>query len=180
MNTQMLTKEKTSSAKSEDNDSYSMFLGDVTSLALCYYNVSFLIFFHPFSWHISVFIQLIFNNLGFPLVDHPSLYLSVYPIEHPFLPILCVGEANIALFKGLFHINATRILTAELLMWWQQLPPQIFQDFSLYFVFAMLICACRTSRNVLLDDRLPIWTSAWFIQGGISLRHAFLCHYVLK
>ena len=48
MNTQVLTKEKVSSAKSEDNDSYSMFLGDVTSLVLHCYSVSFLIFPIPF------------------------------------------------------------------------------------------------------------------------------------
>ena len=48
MNTQVLTKEKASSVKSEDNDSYSMFLGNVTSLVLCYYSVSFLIFSIPF------------------------------------------------------------------------------------------------------------------------------------
>ena len=48
MNTQVLTKEKASSVKSEDNDSYSMFLGNVTSLVLRCYNVSFLIFLIPF------------------------------------------------------------------------------------------------------------------------------------
>ena len=134
----------------------------------------------PSSWSISSLIQFLFNNLGLPPVVHLSLHLSACPIEHLFQPLMCIGEANIALFRDPLYINVARKLAAEPLMRWQQLSPQIFQDSPLYFVFAMLIYDYRISRNVLPDGRPLVRTSAWFIRGGIRPWHAFLCHYVPK
>ena len=107
----------------------------ITGLVLDWYNVSLLNFPIPHSWQVSSLIQFILNNPDLPLVDHLSLYLSACPIRHPFQPLLCVREANVALFRGFFDINAARKLAAESLMRWQQLSPQIFQDSPLYFVF---------------------------------------------
>ena len=152
----------------------------ITGLVLDCYNVSFLNFPIPHSWQVSSLIQFLLNNPDLPLVDHLSLYLSACPIRHPFQPLLCVREANVALFRGLLHINAARKLAAESLMRWQQFSPQIFQDSPLYFVFfAIFICVCRTSRNILSDGRLLVQTSTLFIRGNTCPRCAFLCHYDL-
>ena len=53
----------------------------------------------------------------------PNPYLSICPIRHLFLPLLCVGGANVVLFRGLLHINTTRTLAAKPLMRWLQLSP---------------------------------------------------------
>ena len=81
-------------------------------------------FFYNFSisypWRISYIIQLLLDDLDPTLVDHLSHYLSARPLKHPFqLSVSLVAKA--VLFKGLFHINAARKLTAEHSMRWQQL-----------------------------------------------------------
>ena len=111
-----LSLEKSSSVQSEEISSYIYPTSLITSLVLDCYSISLLIFPILYSWWVSSLILLILNDLGLPLVDHPSLYLSVCPIGHPFQPLLCVGEANIALFRGLLHINAARKLATEPLM----------------------------------------------------------------
>ena len=72
----------------------------ITGLVLDCYNVSLLNFLIPHSWQVSSLIQFILNNPDLPLVDHLSLYLSACPIRHPFQSLLCVKEANVALFRG--------------------------------------------------------------------------------
>ena len=149
----------------------------ITGLILDCYNVSLLNFPIPHSWQVSSLIQFILNNPGLPLVDHFYLYLSVCLIGHLFQPILCVKEANIVLFKGLLYINAARKLAAEPLIRQQQLSLQIFQDYPLYFVSAMLICAYRTSGNVLPNGRQLVWISALCVRGNICPQHASLRQY---
>ena len=128
----------------------------------------------PLPWSFLPIIQSPLNDLGLPLVGHPSLYLSAYPIGHPLQVPLCLGTANVALFRGLLHINVARKLTTQLKCGGRS---QIFQDFSLYFVFVMLIHASRTSKNVPLDGQPPIRTSASLIQGDICHRPTLPCHY---
>ena len=57
-----------------------------------------------------------------PLVYHPTLHLSICPIEQLF----CEQQWLKTLFKGLLHINAVRKAAVVHLMRWQQLFPKIF------------------------------------------------------
>ena len=60
-----------------------------------------------------------------PLVHHPTLYSSIYPVEQTFL-VFCGQQQLKVLFKSLLHINAARKAAVMHLMRWQQLFPQIF------------------------------------------------------
>ena len=60
-----------------------------------------------------------------PLVHHPTLYSSIYPVEQTFL-VFCARQQLKVLFRGLLHINAARKAAVVHLMRLQQLFPQIF------------------------------------------------------
>ena len=57
------------------------------------------------------------------ITPYLNLYSSICPIRHPLLPLLCAKGANVALFKGLLHINTVKKLAAKPLMRWLQLSP---------------------------------------------------------
>ena len=48
----------------------------------------------PSPWWVSPIIQFYLNDLGLPLVDHPSLYLSACPIRHSLWRSVSCGNRD--------------------------------------------------------------------------------------
>ena len=111
-------------------------------------------------------IQALYYHLGFTLVDHPNPYLSTSPIRHPYqFFVSCSGQ--VALFKGLLLINATRRVVVMHLMWWWQPLMRYFRfpsflrvwrmDYSGWDAPLIQILQCPR-RNYSLDTfSLPQW-----------------------
>ena len=80
------SREKSSSAQSEEMSSYTFHTSLITNLVLDRYNVSLMIFPILYPQRISPIIQFPLDDIDLTLVDHLSLYLSTCPIKHLFWP----------------------------------------------------------------------------------------------
>ena len=82
-------------------------------------------FFYPLLMEVFPIIQSSSIHFHRPLVHHPTLYSSIYPVEQAFL-VFCGRQQQKVLFRGLLHVNAARKAVVVHLMQWQQFFPQIF------------------------------------------------------
>ena len=171
----MYAEEKSSSVKSEDTGFYIMLLGNVTSLILNCYSVSFLLFPRsPFSLT-PHFI------LSFPFIStfHVHSRWLVWILVLSALPIspYAVAVRLKPTVHASPHINAARELAAVHLMRRQQLSPKIFWDFSLSDVSAMLVRSNWISGIVTFADKPSLRTSTLFSQGLLHPWHTLLSYY---
>ena len=104
------------------------------------------------------------------------LVLILVPSTPPLSPHVVAVRLKTTV-QYYLHINVARELAAKHLMWWQQLSPKIFQDFSLSNVSTMLINTNETSWNVTMSDRQSLQISALVSRGCIYPRPTLLSHY---